>query len=307
MRGAQSPRPFVPGETVGHFVRRMCNLSQIGLGPILVGDEEPMIDALRDAEQHWFTVIDEDVLYLNTRAVITVFDAYAKRALGLDLASRIPARVLPVSTKPPGNFDFLVDREYKLIAELLQPGNRKRDEARARIRALLAMEGLAAEEVEISERDINRIEKAVKAGADLGDVFPRLNTIASTIEGDGASIVVKFSKKMGPPVQYTAGDDPQGAAAVREVNLQNKFRFGATELAAKLRLTGPKSNALRSCLRIDEDPSCCHTFEFGKTRLPRFSDNAFNKMKAAIDEGIDMADVWHKFRPGKKPTDAEAA
>lgn len=126
-----------------------------------------MIDALRGAEQHWFAIIEEDVLYLHTRALVTVFDAYLKRALDLDLFSRIPARVLPVSTKPPGDFDFLVDREYKLIAELLMPGKRKRDEARGRIRALLAMEGLAAEEVQISEKDINRIERAVKGGSAL--------------------------------------------------------------------------------------------------------------------------------------------
>ncbi|MBE0532018.1 MAG: hypothetical protein IH626_14400 [Rhodospirillales bacterium] len=200
-----------------------------------------MIDALRDAEQHWFTIIEEDVLYLNMRALITVFDTYLKRALGLDLSSRIPPRVLPVSTLPPGDFDFLVDREYKLIADLLKPGKRKRDEARARIRALLAMEGLAAEEVQISEKDINRIERAAKAGAKLGEVFPRLNTIASTIEGDGRAITVRFSKKEGAPVRFVAGDDPQGAAAVREVDLQKKFHTGAAELAKALNLSGPRA------------------------------------------------------------------
>ena len=256
-----------------------------------------VIDALRDAEQHWFTIIEEYVLYLHTRALVTVFDAYSKRALDLDLSSHIPARVLPVSTKPPGDFDFLVDREYKLIAELLKPGKRKRDEARARIRALLAMEGLAADEVQISEKDINRIEKAVRAGSELGDVFPRLNTIASTIEGDGPSITVHFSKKEGPPVRYVAGDDPDGVAAVREVDLQKKFHIGATELATAVGLTGPRSVALRRCLGIDNDPSCRRTFEFGKAKHDRFSDNARNKMKSALDEGIDMDEVWKDHRP----------
>lgn len=259
-----------------------------------------MIDALRDAEQHWFTIIEEDVLYLHTRAIITVFDSFLKRTLQLDLSSQIPARVLPVSTKPPGDFDFLVDREYKLIADLLKPGKRKRDEARARIRALLAMEGLAAEEVQISEKDINRIEKAVKAGSELGDVFPRLNTVASTIEGDGAAITVHFSKKEGPPVRYVAGDDPHGVAAVREVDLQKKFHMGATDLANRLGLSGPRSVALRRCLNIDEDPSCRRTFEFGKAKHDRFSDNARNQMKAAMEGGIDMDQVWNDHRPRAK-------
>lgn len=264
-----------------------------------------MIDALRDAEQHWFTVVEEDVLYLQTRALVTVFDIYLKRALDLDLSSRIPARVLPVSTKPPGDFDFLVDREYRLIGELLKPGKRKRDEARARVRTLLAMEGLAAEEVQISEKDINRIEKAIKSGSELGEVFPRLNTIASTIEGEGPAITVHFSKKEGPPVKFVAGDDPQAAAAVRQVDLQKKFRMGATDLARALKLTPPRALALRRHLKIDDDPSCRHRFEFGSSTHDRFSDNARKKMKAALEEGIDMDKVWKEHGTGvqkKQPT-----
>lgn len=259
-----------------------------------------MIDSLRDAEQHWFTIIEEDVLYLHTRALVTVFDGYLKRALDLDLSSRIPARVLPVSTLPPGDFDFLIDREYKLIVDLLKPGKRKRDEARARIRALLAMEGLVAEEIQISERDINRIEKAVKAGSGLAAVFPRLNTIASTIEGEGPTITVRFSRKEGPPVMFVGGDDPQGAAAVRQIDLQKKFHLSATDLAKSLKLTAPRALALRRHLGIDDDASCTHTFEFGKAKHTQYSDNAARQMKAALDDGVDMGQVWAEHRPGRR-------
>ncbi len=264
------------------------------------------IDAMRDAEQHWFTIVEEDVLYLCTRALITAFDAYVKRALDIDLSSRIPARVLPVSTKPPGEFDFLLDREFNLVVELLKPGNRKRDEARARIRALLAMEELAVEEVEISEKDINRIEKAVKAGSEFGDVFPRLNTIASTIEGDGTAITVRFTKKEGAPIRFVAGDDPEGAAAVREVDLQKKFWMGASELAKALNLD--RAVALRRHLKIDENPTCRHTFEFGKAKHDRFSDNAEQDESSAgrrrrheID--LEPAQAW-PTRPREGPAGA---
>ncbi len=256
------------------------------------------IDALRNAEQHWFVKLEEDVLYLHTRALITAFDAYLQRSLELDLASRIPARVLPVSTMPPGDFDFLVDREYTLITELLRPGNRKRDEARARIRALLAMEALATDEVEISEKDINRIETAIKTGSELGDVFPRLNTIASTIDGDGPAITVRFAKREGAPVRYVAGDDPEGAAAVRQVDLQKKFHMSAKDLAAALKLTGPRAYALRRFLEIDDNPNCCHIFEFGRSKHPAYSDNALRSMQQALDGGLLMDVVWSQFRPG---------
>lgn len=128
------------------------------------------VDSLRDAAQHWFVVVAEDLLYINTRALITAFDAYLLRALEVTLNDHIPARVLPVSTMPPGDFEFLMDREYNLVKELLEPGRRQRDEARGRIRSMLAMESIAVDEVEVSERDIDRIEKAVRAGQGINEV-----------------------------------------------------------------------------------------------------------------------------------------
>ncbi|QZN99604.1 hypothetical protein [Chenggangzhangella methanolivorans] len=43
------------------------------------------VDALRDEAQHWFVVVEEELLYLHTRALITAFDAYLKRTLDDDL------------------------------------------------------------------------------------------------------------------------------------------------------------------------------------------------------------------------------
>jgi hypothetical protein len=91
---------------------------------------------------------------------------------------------------PPGDFEFLVDREYNLVKELLEPGRRQRDEARGRIRSMLAMESIAVDEVEVSERDIDRIEKAVRAGKGINEVFPRLSTVGTRTDGDGVNLVV---------------------------------------------------------------------------------------------------------------------
>ncbi|URK88553.1 hypothetical protein LP421_15950 [Rhizobium sp. RCAM05350] len=72
------------GKSIGfdralHLCRQNHGLTEAEAGTMR------MIDALRDAEQHWFTIVEEDLLYLHTRALITVFDAYLKRALDLDL------------------------------------------------------------------------------------------------------------------------------------------------------------------------------------------------------------------------------
>lgn len=262
----------------------------------LTGDEAGVmraIDSLRDAAQHWYVFVAEDILYLNTRALITAFDAYLKRALEDDLTAHIPPRVLPNIHDPPGDFEFLVDREFVLISDLLQPGRRARDEARARIRSMLAMEALTVEEVEISERDIDRIEKAIKAGNEFAAVFPRLATVGTSTEGDGINLTVHFSKKQGAPIRYICGDDPTEAAAVRELDLQKKFHSRASELAVKVGLTIPKANMLRAHLGIDEDATCRNVFEFGAQKIPCFSDNAIRKMKEWLaDDGNSIDELW---------------
>jgi len=45
------------------------------------------VDALRDASQHWFVFVSEDLLYMHTRALVTAFDAFLKHALDTDLCS----------------------------------------------------------------------------------------------------------------------------------------------------------------------------------------------------------------------------
>ena len=249
------------------------------------------IDSFRDAEQHWLLHLEEDVLYLHVRGLITAFDEILKKVFKEDLSSHLPIRVLPISTKPPSDFNFLVDREYKKIYELLKPGRRARDEARGRIRTLLALESHTVDEVAVSEKDISRIEKAIKAGKEASNVFPRLSTLGLEIIGEGIHIQVHFSKKKGAPVRFISGNDPEEAAAIRETDLQRKFYMSATELAKKLNLTQPKSAVLRKHLNIDNNPNYTHIFEFGKTKHARYSDNAFQKMRDEIYEN-DIEIIW---------------
>jgi hypothetical protein len=158
------------------------------------------IDSLRNAEQHWILWTDEDVFYLHARGLITAVDDILKRSFDDDLSSHLPVRVLPVSTQAPKDIDFIVDREFKKIGDLLAPGRRARDEARGRIRALLAMESHVVDEVAVSEKDITRIENAIRGGKAAGQVFPRLATLATTTSGDGINVTVHFTKKQGAPV-----------------------------------------------------------------------------------------------------------
>ena len=78
------------------------------------------------------------------------------------------------------------------------------------------------------------------------------------------------------------GDDPADAAAVREIDLQKRFHMSATRLAELLKLTLPKSHALRQHLGIDKDKDCMHVFKFGSSKHPRFSDTALKRMREAL-------------------------
>jgi hypothetical protein len=129
------------------------------------------IDALRDDEQHFLGELNEGLLYLHVRGGVTLFADVLERQFGEKLAEHLPGRVLPISTDPPGDFDVLLDEQYTQIASLLRPGKRRRTEARAQIRALLAMEAHVVEDVLVTEKDVNRVEKAIKSGRARREVF----------------------------------------------------------------------------------------------------------------------------------------
>lgn len=254
------------------------------------------IDAMRDDEQHWFNEVSEQILYLHVRAGVTLFDDILQRVFGERLNTLFPERVLPVSADPPRDLALLLDDEYTQIRELLRPGRRASHEARARIRTLLAMEAHVEPETRVSSKDVDRVEKGIRNGDPRDKVFPRLSDVATTIDGEGLTITVHFTKKDGAPVRYAA-DDSTPAAAIRQIDLQNKYRRSPVELASDLGLSGPRAVALRRHLGIDDDESCRYDFQFGSQRHPRYSDNAFTKMREAVRD-LDMEAIWKAHRPG---------
>jgi len=257
------------------------------------------VDALRDDEQHYFGQLNEGLLYMHVRAGVTLFTDLLENIFGERLADHLPTRVLPISTDPPAELDVLIGEQYQQIKRLLRPGRRRRAEARAQIRALLAMEAHVAEDVLVTEKDVNRVERAIKADQPLRDVFPRLEGVGAAVEGTGVNVTVRFSKKEGAPVRFVAADDPREAAAVREVDLERKYHISASELAELAGLTGPRAVALRRHLRLDEDENYRHVFVFDSQRIPRYSDAALQHIREAIAE-VDMDEVWERHRPRRR-------
>lgn len=251
-----------------------------------------VIDAMRDQAQHWMIVVPEDALYINARALITTIDEVLQSHFEDTLADNLPLRVLPLSTGPIPSFDMLINREYDQIRDLLAPNKRARDEARGRISSLLAMEAHVSDDVSVSEHDLDRIERAVRNGTPIEQVFPRLMTLSTDVAGEGPTVRVRIVKNDdAPAVRYVSGDDPAAAAAIRELDLQKKYHLSPQQVADRLGVSTIKAKVLRAFLGIEDDPNCVHVFEFGSQKHPRYSDNAMRALEQAYTPEL-MEQAW---------------
>jgi hypothetical protein len=260
-----------------------------------------VIDAWRDAEQHWYATVDEGLLYLHVRAAITLYDELLHKVFGERLGDHLPTRVLPISSEPPQDFQLLVDREYSRIAELLHPKRRGRGEAHSRIRALLAMESHTdPDAAEIREVDVRRVERGVRSGKPRTQVFPKLSTVGSSVTGDGLTVEVKLVKTNGLPMTYVPAGSGVEPAAIRLVDLEKKFYMGAYDLADNADIKRTTATAVRRHFNLDaNDDVYSHRFVFGSQSLLRYSDNALRKMKEA-KEALNIDHLWAAHRPAPK-------
>lgn len=235
---------------------------------------------------------------------MSLFDELLQRSFGDRLANHLPLRVLPISTEPQQDLMALVDKEYQAIRELLKPGRRARDEARARLRTLLALEAHAQEDAKVSNTDVNRVERGIREGKERSTVFPRLGSVATQHHGEGPTYKVKFVKAGDAmPVRFVGADDDVDAAAVREVDILRTYHWTASTLAEKLGISGPRAAALRDHLGVDADSRCTHRTQHNSSSLTYYSDNALTKMRATVD-GQDLEEIWqaHRKARGKGPS-----
>ncbi len=256
------------------------------------------IDALRDEQQHWMGDLPEGLLYVHVRAGFTLFDDLLQRVLDERLFTYLPHRVLPISSEPPRDIQLLIDEEYSQIAKLLEPGKRRTAEAKIRIRSLLAMEAHLGE-VHVSTKDVARVQSAIKNGKSRKQVFPKLETLASDVAGEGVTLTVRFSKREGAPVRLVSTDEDTPASALREVDLQKRFHWTVAQLAERCGLTGPKCLALRRHLDIEDDETMVYTFVFGSQNHRRYSDKADKLLRENIDK-VNMDKVWKKHGPKRR-------
>jgi hypothetical protein len=230
------------------------------------------IDALRDEAQHWLTDVPEAILYAHCRGAITLYDRILEQTFQQRLADSLPSRVLPLSTEPPRDIQMLIDDQYSQVQSLLQPGKRRGAEARAGIRTLLALEAHVALEEDdgprVSEKDVDRVELAVRDAQDRDQVFPRLKTLGTEVTGEGIEVKVRFVKSGGMPVTYVDAEDDGDAAALREFDLQRRYHWGfhlwPRNSASALRPRRPSGGSW--ALRVTPSTTTCSSLGAQSTR-----------------------------------------
>jgi hypothetical protein len=177
------------------------------------------INRLRDAAQHDLLDVSEGQLYIQVQAGVTLFRDLLHGVFTKDLRQLLPARILPISTSPPTDLLVLFEREIGEIRKLLRPGSRRRLEAHSRLRPLQILDAsLRGSKDQPSPADLNRLGKAILAGAAWEAFFPGVAAVDMAVEGSGPSLSLRLTKKEGVPVALVPEGTAGAVVAIKRVD-----------------------------------------------------------------------------------------
>jgi Domain of unknown function (DUF3644) len=260
------------------------------------------INSLRDAVQHHYLDISEDHLYLHAQSGVTLFRDLLSVVFGIDLADKLPERVLPIATKVPTDLITLFEKEMDEVKKLLTPGKRRRVEALGRLRSLAIVENaVKGEKFQPDESDLRKLEKRIRKGEKSSTLFPSVSSITLVTEGQGPELRIRLSKKEGIPVQLVPEGTPGASVvAVKRVNELGFYSLNATELAKKVGLTLNKTVAVIHFLNLKGQDKYHKEFLMGKSKFDRYSPEAIEAVKTAVeDKGMTV--IWATYSQRGKP------
>ena len=256
------------------------------------------LNSLRDAAQHYFTELTEDLLYIYSQSAVTLFDKLATDVLGLTLKDTMPNRVLPVSPKPPRDFGMILDNEFGDIARMVAPGSRKRLDAKARLRAVAILQSsLDGRKSQPSDRELDGIVRRIREGEGWRTIFPGVATLRIDPNATGPGLALRLTKNQGEGIHLVPEGSPGGTVvAVRRVNELDFYSMGLNDLADKLTTTSPKLLALIVADQMQTNPDYFKLVRIGRTAHKRYSPEALNRLRARIKE-VDLDAIWQQHRP----------
>ncbi|MDI6858010.1 MAG: hypothetical protein QME71_06825 [Dehalococcoidia bacterium] len=258
------------------------------------------INGLRDAAQHHLLDISEGQLYVHVQSGVTLFRDLLKSVFHRELATDLPARVLPVSTSPPTDLATLFESEVVEIRKLLKPGRRRRLEALTRLRPLAILDAtIQGEKGQPSDASLRRMGRDLSQGRDWADVFRGAAAVEIAADGTGPSLSLRLTKKEGIPIQLVPEGTPGASVvAVKRVNELAYYSLGAKQLAEKVGLSMPKTVAVVDYLGLRNVVDCYKEFQIGSQTHKRYSPKAITKIKEALQK--ESADeIWQKCKSAK--------
>lgn len=261
------------------------------------------LNSLRDAAQHYFTELTEDLLYIYSQSAVTLFDKLATDVLALTLKDTMPNRVLPVSPKPPRDFGLILDAEFGDIAKLVAPGSRKRLDAKARLRSLAILQSsLDGRKSQPSDRELDGIVRRIRGGEGWRAIFPGVATLRIDPNATGPGLALRITKNQGEAIRLVPEGSPDTTViAVKRVNELDFYSLGLNDLASKLKVTAPKLLALIVSDGMQGNSDYFKLVRIGKVVSKRYSPEALHHLHARIKE-VDLNAIWqeHRTRPATK-------
>ena len=259
-----------------------------------------MINALRDAAHHYLLEISEQQLYLHTQAGVTLFADLLESVFEESLPDHLPDRVLPVTANPPQELALLIGSEIEQISALLEPGRRRRVEARSRARGLAIMEGSTnGERLQPSDRELDRILDQIAAGRRWTEIFPGIAALRLDLDGGGIPFSLRIVKgNDATPIRaVSAMDEPDAAVvAMKRVNELDFYSLGLQDLANK---TGVGRNKLLTVIQeldLQSDLEYFKVIRVGRAVFKRYSPKALDRLKKELPE-LDIDEIWDRRRP----------
>lgn len=255
------------------------------------------LNGLRDAAQHYTLEMSEQHLYFQAQAGLTLFRDITKRVLKIDLKTKLPVRVLPLSTTPPLDIQAFFSFEVSDIKKLLAPKSRRKIDAIEKLRAFAIMENaIQGNESQPSDSELKSLAFKLAKGSTWNQVFPSVSTLSFTQNGYGPSLDLRFSKIEGVPVTIVPEGTPgAGVVAIKRVNELDFYNLGRDQIAKKLNYSGPKISAVIHVFNIKDDPECFKQIKIGKTHFDRYSQKTVNRIKDCL-KTTSIDDIWNQYR-----------
>lgn len=260
------------------------------------------LNSLRDAAQHYVVEVSEQQLYFHCQAGLTLFRDITKEVFHIDLRTKLPERVLPLSTIPPLEISALFENEIAEIRKLLSPKSRKLIEAKQKLRSLAifenAVQGIDAQP---SEKELKHMLDQIKQNMPFGSVFPSVSILRFTANGYGPSLDLRITKDSDATPITIVPEGTAGAAvvAVRRVNELDFYNLSTKDLSAKADLSVNRLVALIKELKLQDDPDCFKLIVLNSQKYKRYSQKALASVKKGMKE-LNMDEVWERNKPRKK-------